>query len=119
MQIKFFFNITNIIKLCKIIGIYVCLLILFYLIQNDKIRFLCVLLIFLLCILLFNIEYKIALLYIFIALCCALTESIYITFLTNTWVYKAPNIINIPYWLIPIWGIAIVLITEIINIFTK
>ena len=105
----------NIITIIKIFIIYILLLVIFYIFHNDKIRLLFLSLLFILCIFLFNINNKLAILYIFIALCSIITEAILITFFSNTWLYKNPNIINIPYWLFPLWGIAIIFINELSN----
>lgn len=37
----------------------------------------------------------------------------------NTWQYKHKNIINIPYWLIPLWFIAILFIIKLIKLYDK
>lgn len=111
----------DIVKITKIGIIYVLILILFYVITNDIIRFLLSVIIFTIGIFLFNIDIKLAFIYIFIAICCAFTESIFINFFSNTWKYNKPNlnIVNIPLWLIPMWGVAITLIVQLINILTN
>ena len=95
------------------------MLLIFHFIKNKYIRFISTLFIYLLCIYLFNIDYKLSILYIIIAIGCVITESIYINFFTETWNYINPDIINIPYWLISMWSIAILLIVEIINAWNK
>lgn len=105
----------NIILLMKIILIYSLLLIIFHILQNKNTRFIFTSIIYLLCIYLFNIECKLSFLYVIIALCCVITESIYINFFNETWIYSNPDIISIPYWLISIWSIAILLIIEGVN----
>lgn len=99
----------------KIVVIYILLLLIFYSIQNKHLRFIYVTSIYLLCTYLFNINYKISILYVIIAICCVITESIYINLLDETWKYINPDVISIPYWLIPIWSIAILLIVESVN----
>ena len=109
------FSINNIILFMKIVVIYILLLLIFYSIQNKHLRFIYVTSIYLLCTYLFNINYKISILYVIIAICCVITESIYINLLDETWKYINPDVISIPYWLIPIWSIAILLIVESVN----
>ncbi len=100
----------------KIIVIYILLLIIFYNIREKNIRLIYTSIIYLLCIYLFDIDYKLAILYIIIAIGCVITEAIYIHFFNETWKYINPDIINIPYWLIPFWSIAILIIVESANV---
>ena len=93
-----FITLDNIYNLCKILVIYLITLIIFLTINNKNFRLLYTLIIYLICIYLFNIEYKIAFLYIIIAICCVLTEAIYITFCNETWKYINPDFINIPFY---------------------
>ena len=111
----------DIVKITKIGIIYVLILILFYVITNDLIRFLLSALIFTIGIFIFNIDIKLAFIYIVVAIGCAFTESIFINFFSNTWKYNKPNlnIVNIPLWLIPMWGVAITLIIQLINILSN
>ena len=115
LNIETLFSIDNLIYLVKVIVIYVLLLFLFYFIKNKQQRLIYTSLIYVICIFLFNISYKSSFLYVFIALCCVITESIYIHFFDETWRYINPDIINIPYWLISMWSIAILLIIESVN----
>ena len=103
----------------KIIIIYILLLLIFYKINNKNMRFIYLSLIYLLCIYLFNIVNKTSFLYVIIAAACVITESIYITFFSETWKYINPDIINIPYWLISLWSIAIIFIVETANKVTR
>ena len=93
--------------------VYLLTLFLFYTIKKEYIRLLLALLIYLFGIFIFEHDYKLAIIYLGVAVCCVITESIFITFFDETWNYRKPDIINIPYWLIPIWAIAIILIIEI------
>jgi hypothetical protein len=115
-QIKKLFTPDSIIMFTKIISIYVLTFLIFYKIENKNIRLIFTSLIYLFCIHLFNIDINMAIFYIFIAIGCAVTESIYITFCKDTWNYRNPDIINIPYWLIPLWSVAFLLIIETVNI---
>ena len=117
INLKNIFTMNNLFLLIKIIVIYFLLLLLFYKIDNKNIRFICTSFIYLLCIYLFNIDYKLSILYVFIAIGCVITESIYINFCNDTWKYINPDFINIPYWLISMWSIAIILIVESVNKF--
>jgi hypothetical protein len=117
LKLKNIVSINNIFLVIKIIIIYISLLFTFYKIENKEKRLIFTSIIYLLCICLFNIDYKLSILYVFIAICCVITESIYITFFNETWVYINPDIINIPYWLIAMWSIAILLIAESVNKF--
>jgi|TARA_B110000037_G_scaffold34305_1_gene41603 hypothetical protein len=47
----------------------------------------------------------------------ALTEHVFIKYITLSWDYRKPNFLTIPFWLMPLWGIAIILIMEIDAIF--
>lgn len=56
--------------------------------------------------------------YILSSIIGATTEAIIMFFTNNIWSYKNPNIMGIPYWLIPLWGIVaggIMSINEIVN----
>jgi hypothetical protein len=107
---------NNVLFSIKTTSIYSGLLLLFYTKKEKNIRLLSTSLIYLLCIYLFDIDYTYAILYILIALCCVITESIYIHFCDETWKYMNPDIIHIPYWLISLWSIAILLIIEGVNL---
>lgn len=63
-------------------------------------------------VIIYNIPFNQALFILFIALCAAFTEHIFIKYMSHTWDYRKPNIINIPYWLPLLWAIVIVLIIE-------
>lgn len=117
INLKNIITMNNIFLIIKIITIYFLLLLLFYKFNNKNIRFICTSIIYLLCIYLFNIDYKLSILYVIIAICWVITESIYINFCNETWKYINPDFINIPYWLISMWSIAILLIVESVNKF--
>lgn len=110
------FTLNNIFFSIKTISIYSILLIIFYNIKEKNTRLIYTSLIYLLCIYLFDIDYKFAILYVLIAICCVITESIYINFCDETWKYINPDIINIPYWLVSLWSTAILLIIEGVNL---
>ncbi len=112
---KLFNNPTIFIKkIVSIIIIYILTLTIFKFTSKNSHRFilLCILLV-LSCILLKD---KKIVHYLLLGLCTALTESIFIIYLPNTWSYKTPEIFEIPYWLLPLWSIAILLL---INVYTS
>ena len=93
--------------------VYLLTLLIFIIEKNNLRRFTYgLLLYFLFC---FNIGIKIKniLVYLVISVVCVLTESIFVNFFDETWEYKNPDILGIPYWLIPIWSIAIILVVQI------
>ncbi len=116
IDLETIFTLNNFLFSIKTTSIYSILLLIFYNKKEKNIRLIYTSLIYLLCVYLFDIDYKFAILYILIALCCVITESIYINFCDETWKYINPDIINIPYWLISIWSIAILLIIEGVNL---
>ena len=69
-------------------------------------------LLYILVIISFNINYKLGLIYFLLGICCAMTEHIFIKYFDLTWNYRKIDFETIPYWLIPLWAIAIVLIIE-------
>ena len=115
-KIKSLFNLENITMFSKILCIYALTFFIFYKIDDKYVRLLFAALIYLMCMYVFNIDTNMAIFYIFIAIGCGITESIYINFCKDTWNYHDPDIINIPYWLIPLWSIAFLLIIETVNI---
>ena len=119
INIKKLLKLENILLLIKIIMIYTLLLFIFYFINDKYYRLIYTIILYILCINIFNINYKLSMVYVIIALCCVITESIYINFINETWKYNNPDIISIPLWLIFIWSIAILLIIKIINIINK
>jgi len=58
-----------------------------------------------------------ALLYLFLATCAVFTEYIFIRFFNDTWDYRKPDQLLVPYWLIPLWSVAIVIITSLYGLF--
>jgi len=115
-NIKTLLTLDNIITICKILAIYILTFVLFYKIDNKNLRLIVASIIYLLSVVLFNVKWTLAILYVFIALACVITESLYVSFCKDTWLYKKPDIINIPYWLLPLWSIAFLLMIELINI---
>ena len=118
-KIKSLITLDNIITICKIIAIYILTFVLFYKIDNKNLRLIYASFIYLISIYLFNVKWTLTILYVCISIACVITESLYVTFCKDTWVYKKPDIINIPYWLLPLWSIAFLLMIELINILKK
>ena len=118
-DIKKLLKLENSQLLLKILMIYTLLLFIFYFVNDKYYRLIYTIIIYMLCITIFNINYKLSIVYVIIALWCVITESIYINFISETWKYNNPDIISIPLWLIFIWSIAILLIINIIDIIDK
>ena len=104
--------------LYKMAIIYLSLFIVFYNIKDDMNRFVVLSIIYLLCIHIFNVDPKLGLLLV-IATICGLSELIYSRFIEFRWHYNNKNeqILQMPYWLIPLWSIAILFIVEIVDIY--
>ena len=119
VDIKKLLKLENSQLLIKIMMIYSLLLIIFYFVNDKYYRLIYTIIIYMLCINIFNINYKLSIVYVIIAVCCVITESIYINFISETWKYNNPDIISIPLWLIFIWSIAILLIINIIDVIDK
>lgn len=119
VDIKKLLKLENSQLLLKIMMIYTLLLFIFYFVNDKYYRLIYTIIIYMLCITIFNINYKLSIVYVIIALCCVITESIYINFISETWKYNNPDIISIPLWLIFIWSIAILLIINIIDVIDK
>jgi hypothetical protein len=105
--------------LYKMIIIYLSLFIVFYNVKDDINRFIILSTIYLLCINIFNVDPKLGLLFLVIATFCGLSELIYSRFIEFRWHYNnnKKQIQRMPYWLIPLWSIAILFIVEIVNIY--
>lgn len=105
-------DIKNIIKL---IILYIILLILFYKIRDNSRRLFYLTLLYILVVISFNINYKLGLIYFLLGICCAVTEHIFIKYFDLTWNYRKTDLETIPFWLISLWSIAIIMITESSN----
>lgn len=109
----------KVVILYKMMVIYLSLFVIFYNIKDDMNRFIILSLIYLLCIHIFNVNPRLGLLFLVIATLCGLSELIYSRFIEFTWHYNNKNqkIQQMPYWLIPLWSIAILFIVEIVDIY--
>ena len=103
----------------KIIIVYFMVMLSFYSIHSNLIRFIVLLLLYIFSVVLFNINYKLGFLYFLTGIGAALTEHIFITYFHLSWDYRKPNLLSIPFWLIPLWGLAIIIVTEMSIIFNK
>ena len=103
----------------KIFIVYFTLLLLVYNVHSNLNRFLTLILFYIFTTRLFNINFNLGFLYFLIGIAAAFTEHIFIKYINESWDYRNPNFFTIPLWLIPLWGIAILLIIETVSIFTK
>lgn len=111
-------NIDDLInKLSKIIILYYLVLLFFYVIHSNLYRHIISVLIYIFSIIIFNINFKLGCLYFFLAIGAVFTEHIFIKYINLSWNYRNPDFFSIPFWLIPLWGIALILIIETINVF--
>jgi hypothetical protein len=101
------------IDIIKIGALYIILLSIFYSIKSNFNRFILTLLLYIFTVYTLNINYKYGIYYLIIALCCVFTEHIFIKYIKLSWDYRNPDILSVPYWLIPLWGIAIVFIIKL------
>ena len=76
-------------------------------------RFVLSVLLYLTAIIVFNISYSRGAFFVLMGSAAAIVESIFIQYMDATWEYRSPDIFRIPYWLIPLWSIAIVVITQL------
>jgi len=110
------FNIIDIMNkdmnIVKIIIVYFMVMLSFYIIHSNLMRFIVLLLLYIFSVILFNINYKLGFLYFLTGIGAALTEHIFIKYIHSSWDYRNPNLLTIPFWLIPLWGIAIIIIVE-------
>lgn len=93
--------------------VYLLTLLIYLLFDDNFLRFILTTCAYIIGTLIYKINCYKGILYLFIACICVLTESIFINFFSNTWEYKKSDIIGIPFWLIPLWGIAILLVLNI------
>jgi uncharacterized membrane protein len=97
----------------KIILIYFLTLLIFFIFPENKIRLISTLVLYFISCNIFNVGIIKTILYLFISFLCVMTESLFINSFKNTWEYKKSDILGIPLWLIPLWGIAILLVINI------
>jgi len=103
----------------KIIGLYLCTIGVYYNIVSSLWRFILTMIIFGIATVIFNISYKLSFFVLLLGIGCALTETLFIRYMGSTWDYRRPDIIHIPYWLVPLWATFIVLATEATKRFSE
>ncbi len=104
-------------ELTRIIILYIIILVLYYQFKDTYTRTTLTTILFIICVFVFKINYKSALLYLFLATCAVFTEYIFIRFFSNSWDYRKPDQLLVPYWLIPLWSVAIIIIIKLYQIF--
>ena len=97
----------------KVIIIYALIMALYYYIESTFWRFLATKVLFGISVIMFHIPFNYALFILLLGLCASITEHIFIKYMNGTWDYRMPDILDIPYWLAPLWAITIVIITEV------
>jgi|MDTC01.3.fsa_nt_gb hypothetical protein len=100
----------------KIVTIYILILCIFHILQSNISRFFATFLLYIFSIYLFHINFKLACVYILLGIGASLTEHIFIKYINSSWKYQNPNLFTIPIWLILLWSLAILLITETIKL---
>lgn len=101
----------------KIICFYLLNLLLFLIVDKNEHRLIGCSLLYIFGLYLFKINWKLGLPFFAMAVGAAITEHIFIKYMKNTWSYKTPDIGEVPYWLIPLWGNAIIIINEATKLF--
>ena len=101
----------------KIIGLYLCTIGVYYNIVSSLWRFVLSMIIFGIATVIFNMSYNLSFFVLLLGIGCALTETLFIRYMGSTWDYRRPDVIHIPYWLVPLWATTIVLVTEASNRF--
>ena len=109
-------NVNYIIKKSKILMklaiLYVLILILFYKVKSNEQRFFFSLLLYVLALAAFHINYKTGIFYFLMGIFAALTEHVFINFMHLSWEYKKPDFLLLPCWLVPLWALAILMISR-------
>ena len=103
---------NTVINTCKIGAIYFSTLLLFYIVHSNLLRVITCIFLYLITICLFNIDLFAGFLYFLMGVGAVFTEHIFIKYIKLSWDYRKPDIFSIPLWLIPLWGVAIILIIE-------
>jgi hypothetical protein len=93
--------------------VYLLPLLVFFLFDDNNLRNLFSLLSYFISCEIYKVDIYKKIIYLILASICVFTEYIFINLFDNTWSYKMNNFIGIPLWLIPLWGIAILLIINI------
>ena len=99
--------------------VYFATLLLFFSVKDNLGRFVAASIFYMGLVNNFNLGYDLGVLYFLVGVAAALTEHVFINYINSTWDYRNPDIISLPYWLFPLWGIAVILITQICDILKK
>ena len=108
-----------IVDFVEVILLYLVTLVIYYHVTSNLNRFFIISFLYIISLLVFKINYKLGLFYFILAIGAALTEHIFIKYLKYTWDYRKPDVLLIPYWLIPLWALAIIVITQLSKIFNS
>ncbi len=103
----------------KIIGLYLCTIAVYYNIVSTLWRFIFSMIIFAIATVIFNMSYNLSFFVLLLGIGFALTETLFIRYMGSTWDYRRPDIIHIPYWLVPLWATTIVLVIQASNRFSE
>ena len=103
----------------KLIILYLTIIITYYVHISNMYRYVITSLIYICSIYIFNINYKLGFIYILIAILISFTEYIFIKYIKESWDYRNPNLGKIPIWLFPLCGVAIVAITQTIDVYNN
>ena len=103
----------DLVSFVKLLIFYFATMILYFGVVDKKLRFMFTFLIYILGVLMFRISLKSSILYLLIGVAAVITEHIFIKYFVNTWDYRKPDILEVPYWLFPLWGIAVIIIVQL------
>ena len=93
--------------------VYLLTLLVFFLFDDNNLRFILTFISYNISCELYKLNWYKRIIYLLLAVICVITESIFINLFNETWTYKINDLFGIPFWLIPLWGIAILLIVNI------
>ena len=93
--------------------VYLLTLLVFFLFNDKNLRFILTFISYIVSCELYRINWYTRIVYLLLAIICVITESIFINLFEETWNYKNVDLFGIPFWLIPLWGLAILLIVNI------
>ena len=96
----------------RIVVLYTLTILLYLNTKSNKIRFIWSLLLYVFGVILLRVNYKSAVSYFALAVCATITEHIFIKYMDSTWDYRKPDRYLVPYWLVPLWALAILIIVH-------
>ena len=103
----------DLVLLVKLIIFYLSTMLLYFSVVDKRLRFIFTLVLYVIGVILFRIDMKSGLLYLLVGVAAVITEHIFIKYFIDTWDYRNPDIFQIPYWLFPLWGIAIIIVVQL------